>query len=1011
MKIRFVSQWEKKLPLVFGSLFLTATSLPASDAGQPTKQNVTYQVAGRDANSQVLRRVDYETLPSGKKVPHVHEYTELATGLNHLVDGQWVASKEEIDLSPDGNSAAATNGQHQVYFPGDIAQGVIELDTPDGKQLQSRPIALSYDDGNSTVLIAVLTNSPGYLVGSNQVIYPNAFTGIQADLRYTYTKVGFEQDIILQAQPPAPESFGLNPQTARLQVLTEFFNPPKPNVKTVQVPTVAGQLTDQQLNFGVMLMVPGKAFLLGTNSPEVRVTKQWLLLDGRQFLVEEVLLTSIANELNTLPQMAARTSSRTVPHTVSKTLVLPPQHLAKTNPHKQPRMQIAQAATPFQGFVLDYVTVSSQTGYTFRGDTTYYISGAVNLYGTNFFEGGAILKYASNASLTIEDGMVSPTVNWQASAYRPVILTAVDDNSVGEPFGSGAPSGYYANPALQIVSATSTPIDHFRVAYARRGIFEQGNGAAAYFYNGQIINCQDGFIAFEGSTCFLRNILFSGVQTNLDISFMNVDVQNSTFSSGSYLTVGSIGYQSLNPHFTNCIFANIIYLTNNPTLPFFTYNISGGYNGFYNSPNFGSSTVTNSFYPFQTVGGGNFYLTNGCNFFNQGTANIDPALRADLAIKTTCPPILYYSPQIYFSSNLDLYPQARRDTNAAPDLGYHYDPLDYLMGGMYVTNATINLNPGTAVGIYGTNSYAYGLAIATGAQFASQGSPANLNHIAEYNAVQEQTAAGWVIASYGLITSFGTTNGGIINCRFTDSSVLAQDAMHIQVYSDMPPINLRDCQWHGGQILSYAPTINLTNCLLERVYTDLEPNDNVIPVIRNNLVFGGTFGFYPGAVTNAVVKDNLFDRATIPDWIGAFGLTYDGGNNAYVTNCDTLDPTFPNDIVLTNSLAYQSGPFGNYYQPTNSPLIRAGSTTADQVGLYHYTVTTNEVIEGNNTVSIGYHYVAVDQYGNPLDSNADGIPDYLQDANENGIYDSGDLGDWHGLNVLITRPRNGSNLP
>jgi hypothetical protein len=72
------------------------------------------------------------------------------------------------------------------------------------------------------------------------------------------------------------------------------------------------------------------------------------------------------------------------------------------------------------------------------------------------------------------------------------------------------------------------------------------------------------------------------------------------------------------------------------------------------------------------------------------------------------------------------------------------------------------------------------------------------------------------------------------------------------------------------------------------------------------------------------------------------------------------------------------------------------------------------VVEGTNTVSIGYHYVAVDANGNPLNSNGDGIPDYLQDANGNGVYDFGDLGVWQNslyLKVLITRPRNNSIIP
>ena len=80
----------------------------------------------------------------------------MASGLNHLVNGQWVESKEEIDILPNG-TAAATNGQHQAYFPGDIYQGQVELVTPDGQHLKSRPIGLSYFDGTNSVLIAELT--------------------------------------------------------------------------------------------------------------------------------------------------------------------------------------------------------------------------------------------------------------------------------------------------------------------------------------------------------------------------------------------------------------------------------------------------------------------------------------------------------------------------------------------------------------------------------------------------------------------------------------------------------------------------------------------------------------------------------------------------------------------------------------------------------------------------------------------------------------------------------------
>ena len=74
----------------------------------------------------------------------------------------------------------------------------------------------------------------------------------------------------------------------------------------------------------------------------------------------------------------------------------------------------------------------------------------------------------------------------------------------------------------------------------------------------------------------------------------------------------------------------------------------------------------------------------------------------------------------------------------------------------------------------------------------------------------------------------------------------------------------------------------------------------------------------------------------------------------------------------TNLVAdYQVGPLGNYYYPTSglnlATLINAGSTSASLLGLGSYTVTTNQVSEGTNIVSIGFHYVVLDQYGNPLD--------------------------------------------
>jgi hypothetical protein len=118
---------------------------------------------------------------------------------------------------------------------------------------------------------------------------------------------------------------------------------------------------------------------------------------------------------------------------------------------------------------------------------------------------------------------------------------------------------------------------------------------------------------------------------------------------------------------------------------------------------------------------------------------------------------------------------------------------------------------------------------------------------------------------------------------------------------------------------------------------------------------------------------------------------------------------------VTSTFNWQSSWLGDYYLPTNSLLVDAGNFDADTIGLYHFTTQTNQVKETNSVVDIGYHYVAVDEYGNPVDSDGDGNPDYAEDANDNGAVDSGET-DWQdaddlGLRVLITRPKDGSYLP
>ena len=640
---------------------------PPASVGQTRITPITstaYQVVDRGPNHKVWQGKTYRKLPNGNVVTNVPSYIQLATGLNHLVNGEWVDSEEQINVLPNGG-AAATNGQHQAYFPGDIYDGVIRLVTPDGKVLQSRPVGMSYDDGTNTLMIAALTNSIGYLAGSNQVIYPNAFSGFKADLRYTYTTHGFEQDVVIRQQPPTPESLSLNADTARLQLLTEFFSAPQPVVQSSTVPAQAGlSLVDDHLGFGQMQMIRGRAFLLGQGATNagVIVAKQWVQLNGRQFLVEELPVNAIADKLATLPLTAMRSGSGKAAHQVSRQRVLPPQRMVKNDPKA---IMMAKAEPPRQGFVMDYQSIiSNQTNFTFQGDTTYYISGQLTLDGTNTFEGGTVIKYAPYSSLASIE--ISTAAIFNTSAYRPAVFTAVDDDTVGATISgsTGSPSGYYGLVDLGFNPTTGTQsMTGVRISYAHIAI--DSEGISLCLDEAQFVNCSACLVVSDvySPSMFLNvnNSLVLNASTAIYLPAtldqygnplggpVTVAANHVTFNNVNnlyfFLVAGSLSL-------TNCILSNVTDDTG------YAAAVNADHNGFYNAPIIGTAAVTNTFYPFQTVGAGNCYLASGCGFQGAGTANIDPVLLASLAGKTTYPPILYSNFTCFTNITLSPLPHA-----------------------------------------------------------------------------------------------------------------------------------------------------------------------------------------------------------------------------------------------------------------------------------------------------------------------------------------------------------------
>jgi hypothetical protein len=336
-----------------------------------------------------------------------------------------------------------------------------------------------------------------------------------------------------------------------------------------------------------------------------------------------------------------------------------------------------------------------------------------------------------------------------------------------------------------------------------------------------------------------------------------------------------------------------------------------------------------------------------------------------------------------------------------PDIGYHYDPIDYALGSCIITNATLTLTNGVAIATFDQSS----ISLYDNAQIVSHGKPERRNQICRYNMTQEQST-NWgngAVNSHTQIYGFqwGSTapNG---HFRFTDFNEYAGGGYHIYTADSMFVLDslvVRDCNFNGGVVIfagSEAGRLGVTNNLFHRVAAQFVyyPSLN----LHNNLFKGSDCYFEPYASSNTwTLKDNSFDDTTI----------YQEGslvnsNNAYINCATRLTPNAANDVV-TNSFTYHFGPLGNYYQPTNSALVNKGSiTNAALAGLYHHTTATNALKEANSIVDIGLHYVAANYAtGVPEDYDGDGWGDWFEDINGNGTYDSGaGESDWQTYNSM-----------
>jgi hypothetical protein len=648
------------------------------------------------------------------------------------------------------------------------------------------------------------------------------------------------------------------------------------------------------------------------------------------------------------------------------------------------------------------------------------------LYGTTTIEGGTVIKYTNNyvnpSSITVHS-----TLLYQTAPYRPAIFTSKDDNSVGERI-----PGTTGSPGLVVYSTylywkTGGTASNLRMAYSWNGF--TSDVADQEVWDCQFVNCSHPLTALSTTTTMgLHNVLMTmdGSINNTTnpctcppagITILSTTLhcygENITADLGSkYYALYYSGYSpGTNTAFslTNSI---VIAASANP------YTWGGSPTSVTTSNN--AVYYTNSLPAgvFQTVGAGHYYLADN-TYRNQGVTNISAQLLTDLQTKTTFPPLVYSN--ITASTNTTLFPQAQRDTDT-PDLGYNYDPIDYVVDLYSITNATLTLTNGVAIASYNE----HGIQVQDGSSIVSIGSPVYPNWFVRYNSVQEYPVAlGGTNLLSGLTVSAAhlAAAGPTGQYRFSKFACPASGGylFYDTGMNSYGTLLVQDCELWGGPS-EFAGNTNSATTLLNNLFGrsnfTADPGSASTSLwLTNNLIFGTIVTFYNQAATNTWrAFNNAFDTCTITTntFVTQLGkLT--NGYNAYLNCTNRLNPVGSTDFTNNSTMAYQPGPLGTFYQPSSSPLINIGSTNAQLLGLYHYTTQTNQTKETTSLVDIGYHYIASNGSGSPIDTDGDGVPDYLEDANGNGSVNSGET-DWQnandlGLKVIITRPKNNSTIP
>ncbi|MDX1952880.1 MAG: LamG-like jellyroll fold domain-containing protein, partial [Verrucomicrobiota bacterium] len=889
---------------------------------------------------------------------------QLETGLNSWsADGQWEPVTNEFILK-DGH-AVAQGSHHKITIPADISnkEGVVVQFK--NKLLRSHVFGLVlYDSasGNSA-LIGEVRATQGVLVKQNEVVFPDSFDGIKADVKYIHSKQGIEQDILIYENPALPEGF--SEETTRLEVWTEFseFPAAKVSIKSqvkgnwdARQNRLAEDLIDEEIDFEDFKFGEGKSFDVNDRD-HVRsiVSKTWTRIGNRTFLIEAVPLNTVQESLLRLPRQkknqAFRTGRREEIASLLSNFGKDPNQVADKFGK---RIAANETVLPF---TIDYVlqAAGTLTDVRFRRGVTYLITGPVVLNGQKtIFEGGSVIKFSKESGAKLQ---VNTNAVFDTSPYQPVVFTASDDNSIGEitPNSGGAlEPGKYAEVAIEfnaVAAKASFYAKDLRILYAKTAIKLVG-GIGHHVSNLQIGYSKTG-IQLDSAEAYLGNALIFATETSLSASGSSLcRAEHVTLDSPTVIAGSIPGSPAPASGWATFVNSLITGTANDPSIPLI------------NTPAQLASGDT-----FASSQGGTHYLKG--SFSYRRTANPalnNPLLNTALEKMTVTAPIMVDG---NYQADFVLRPIIPRDAKVE-EPGYHYPAIDFVWSNLLLTNSTLVLSNGVAVGIAGST----GLTVTNKGSLISEGTALIPNRIFPAFNVAELPIPGSHRSPVLIrINVADVNNRGKVTAKDTEFYGMGSGTVGILSLVDrLAEVTLKDCLLQGAHLDLLEPSSPFSASsaswlkLINNSFIDSRFNVVKAHYAANTALSGEIFNntFYNSPVTIRLeqpsfgyppawtIQENIFDSES-PVLEASPYATLLHSHTGFV-NCTAWSEP---GMVSLSSFNYEKGPLGALYHSTTS-FQNKGTRSLSASQLYHFTTTLNQVREGEGspTLDIGKHYLA-----------------------------------------------------